>query len=85
MTTTRTHVLTVFKRDFKEIKKGNKKCELRPDDAYGFGVGDILHIEETENGFLTGRYIDVEVTHITSFRADCRNWALMSFKKVGKR
>lgn len=81
------HELTVFKRDFVAVKKGEKKCELRPDEAceQKYNVGDILRIEETENAIRTGRSIDVVVTHITTFRAEGQNWALMSFKKKGKK
>jgi len=79
---TKHHDFRVYKRDFVEIRKRNKKCELRPSEDYS--VGDTICFHETDNGLYTGRKLEAKITHITEFRAEGTTWALMSFKEGKK-
>lgn len=56
------HRLKILPRYFNDIKTGVKKFELRKDNR-NFKVGDILVLEEYENGEYTKNTITVKVSY----------------------
>lgn len=57
------HNLKIDSEFFDAVSSGLKPWELRKDDR-DFSEGDILVLEETDNGDFTGRKHTVEVTFI---------------------
>lgn len=57
------HRIMLGGRFFKAVCSGEKTFELRKNDR-GYKKGDILDMQEYENGKKTGRYVKVLVTYI---------------------
>ena len=62
------HNLKCQTHHFCDVARGVKRAELREDDRH-FKVGDVLRLEEWRNeppngGALTGRFLEVRVTHL---------------------
>lgn len=62
----RAHKLKIWPKHFRDVRNGEKKCELRKADR-DFRVGDYLMLTEFDPGkdSLTGAYHCCEITHIT--------------------
>jgi hypothetical protein len=60
-----THELKTHPQHFAHVQSGAKRAEIRKDDR-GFAVGDVLVLREydREADALTGRYVEVRVTHV---------------------
>lgn len=60
-----THELKTTQPHFAHVQSGAKRAEIRRDDR-GFAVGDVLVLRECDRGTdaLTGRYVEVRVTHV---------------------
>ena len=60
-----TYELKVYPTHFAAVQSGAKRAEIRRDDR-GYAVGDVLVLREFEPGVgaLTGRYVEVRVTHV---------------------
>lgn len=56
------HNLKCETRYFKDVKAGKKLFEIRFDDR-GYRVGDILNLQEYEDGFYTGGEFAVRVIY----------------------
>ena len=59
----RVHNLKIKKKYFEDVKAGVKKFELRRCDR-GYEVGDVLILNEFDNGKATGRNHKVKVSYI---------------------
>ena len=60
-----THELKTTQPHFAHVQSGAKRAEIRRDDR-GCAVGDVLVLREydREADALTGRYVEVRVTHV---------------------
>ena len=60
-----THELKTWVEPFKEVWSGRKTAELRKADR-DFKKGDVIRLKEWKprKKQFTGRYIDMEITHI---------------------
>lgn len=62
------HELKLHPKYFDDVKTGKKNFEVRYNDR-GFKVGDILFLNEYDNGFYTGRILKRKITYVLdSFR-----------------
>lgn len=59
----RRHKLKLAKMFFEDVRLGRKSFELRKNDR-DYQIGDILELREMDNGELTGRAIEKEITYI---------------------
>jgi hypothetical protein len=58
------HYLETETEYYQAIERGYKKFEVRLNDR-NFNVGDILHLQESVNGILTGRELgQLEIRYI---------------------
>lgn len=68
-----THTLKTIQPYFDQVIKGEKTFELRKNDR-NFQIGDILILQEFDDGAYTGREKDFVVTYILK---DCPQFGLM--------
>ena len=68
------HDLKISSSYFWPVKAGRKTAELRKDDR-NYQVGDILNLQEYNNGKYTGRCVSVDVTHVLR---NCEEYGLMA-------
>jgi Domain of unknown function (DUF3850) len=58
------HYLKTQTKFYQAVENGIKKFELRLNDR-NFKIGDMIYLEETVNGFYTGRKLDpMEIKYI---------------------
>lgn len=62
----KTHELKILPEYFTAVVSGIKRFEIRKNDR-GYNVGDILRLNEYENGKYTGNVHVVEITYITDY------------------
>lgn len=63
------HELKIEAEYFEAVELGWKTFEIRKNDR-GFEVGDILILQEYENGQYTGEKIEKEVTYMTTYNQE---------------
>ncbi|HAP4176890.1 TPA: DUF3850 domain-containing protein [Enterococcus faecalis] len=63
---------------FTAVASGIKRFEIRKNDR-GYNVGDILRLNEYENGKYTGNVHVVEITYITDY-AQQDNFVVLGIK-----
>ena len=66
------HQLKILPSYFQLVWDGKKPFELRKDDR-GYGIGDVLILNEWSNGKYTGRAIRAKVTCVLR---DCEEYGL---------
>ena len=79
-----THELKTTQPHFDAVADGAKRVEIRWNDR-GFEVGDVLILREYDatKSALTGRYIEVRVTHILrGFEGLVKGWVALSFEPL---
>lgn len=77
-----THELKTVRPHFDAVASGAKHVEIRKNDR-GFEVGDLLVLCEYDasKGALSGRYIEVRVTHVLrEFAGLARGYVALSFE-----
>lgn len=74
----KTHELKILPEYFKAVVSGIKRFEIRKNDR-GYNVGDILRLNEYENGKYTGNVHVVEITYITDY-AQQDNFVVLGIK-----
>ncbi|ERT22700.1 DUF3850 domain-containing protein [Enterococcus faecalis] len=62
----RIHHLKILPEYFEAVVSGNKCFEIRKNDR-GYKVGDILRLNEYEDGKYTGNFHVAEITYITDY------------------
>ncbi len=62
----RIHHLKILPEYFSAVVSGDKCFEIRRNDR-GYKVGDILRLNEYQDGKYTGRFHVVEITYITDY------------------
>lgn len=60
------HELKILPEYFEAVVSGNKRFEIRKNDR-GYKVGDILRLNEYEDGKYTGNFHVAEITYITDY------------------
>ena len=63
------HELKIAPQYFAPVCEGEKTFEIRKNDR-GYGVGDLLHLKEFNEGQYTGESVLVEVTYLTTFNQE---------------
>lgn len=74
----KTHELKILPEYFTAVASGIKSFEIRKNDR-GYNVGDILRLNEYENGKYTGNVHVVEITYITDY-AQQDNFVVLGIK-----
>lgn len=74
----KTHELKILPEYFTAVTSGIKRFEIRKNDR-GYNVGDILRLNEYENGKYTGNVHVVEITYITDY-AQQDNFVVLGIK-----
>lgn len=77
------HELKIFACYFKAVESGDKTFEIRNNFDRGFQKGDIIKLNELQEGrgLLTGRSVVVEITYLTNaFQKE--DYVVFGFKKV---
>ncbi|NSQ65029.1 DUF3850 domain-containing protein [Enterococcus faecalis] len=74
----KTHELKILPEYFTAVVSGIKRFEIRKNDR-GYNVGDILRLNEYENGKYTGNVHVVEITYITDY-AQQDNFVVLGIK-----
>lgn len=74
----KTHELKILPEYFTAVASGIKRFEIRKNDR-GYNVGDILRLNEYENGKYTGNVHVVEITYITAY-AQQDNFVVLGIK-----
>ncbi len=74
----KTHELKILPEYFTAVASGIKRFEIRKNDR-GYNVGDILRLNEYENGKYTGNVHVVEITYITDY-AQQDNFVVLGIK-----
>ncbi|EHB5084395.1 DUF3850 domain-containing protein [Enterococcus faecalis] len=74
----KTHELKILPEYFTVVVSGIKRFEIRKNDR-GYNVGDILRLNEYENGKYTGNVHVVEITYITDY-AQQDNFVVLGIK-----
>ncbi|MBX8942005.1 DUF3850 domain-containing protein [Enterococcus faecalis] len=72
------HELKILPEYFTAVASGIKRFEIRKNDR-GYNVGDILRLNEYENGKYTGNVHVVEITYITDY-AQQDNFVVLGIK-----
>ncbi|EHB6445277.1 TPA: DUF3850 domain-containing protein [Enterococcus faecalis] len=62
----RVHHLKILPEYFEAVVSGDKCFEIRKNDR-GYKVGDILRLNEYEDGKYTGNFHVAEITYITDY------------------
>jgi len=76
------HELKVATPFFNEIRKGNKRFEVRYNDR-GYNKGDVLRLKEiTNKGILTNDYFDVSVDYVLNDMGLKEGWVAMSITVI---
>lgn len=74
------HKLKMLPEYFEAVKSGSKTFEVRRDDR-GFQAGDILFLQEYENGEYTGAGLKVMVTYVLRDTEYCKEgYCIMGIK-----
>ncbi|WPH51275.1 DUF3850 domain-containing protein [Enterococcus faecalis] len=60
------HELKILPEYFEAVVSGDKRFEIRKNDR-GYKVGDILRLNEYEDGKYTGNFHAAEITYITDY------------------
>ncbi|EPH77769.1 ASCH domain protein [Enterococcus faecalis 02-MB-P-10] len=63
---TNTHELKILPEFFKAVVSGDKRFEIRKNDRT-FKTGDILRLNEYQDGKYTGNVHVAEITYITDY------------------
>ena len=74
----KTHELKILPEYFTAVASGIKRFEIRKNDR-GYNVGDILRLNEYENGKYTGNVHVVEITYISDY-AQQDNFVVLGIK-----
>ena len=75
------HKLKILPEYFEAVKSGSKTFEVRKDDR-GFQAGDILFLQEYENGCYTGSGLKVMVTYVLRDTEYCKEgYCIMGIKR----
>ncbi|ARV05110.1 DUF3850 domain-containing protein [Enterococcus faecalis] len=74
----KTHELKILPEYFTAVASGIKRFEIRKNDR-GYNVGDILRLNEYENGKYTRNVHVVEITYITDY-AQQDNFVVLGIK-----
>lgn len=74
----KTPELKILPEYFTAVVSGIKRFEIRKNDR-GYNVGDILRLNEYENGKYTGNVHVVEITYITDY-AQQDNFVVLGIK-----
>jgi len=74
-----THELKILPQYFEDILHNSKNFEIRKNDR-NYKVGDILILEEWDNGKYTGRKVTRSVGYITDY-AQKDNYVVMGLRK----
>jgi hypothetical protein len=80
----KTHELKTVQPHFAHVQSSAKRAEIRRDDR-GFAVGDVLVLREYDpaTDALTGRYVEVRVTHVLrGFEGLAEGWVSLSIEPL---